>query len=328
MDDLEERIRYGDGVEIDLATGETLSIDASDPAGDIRAVSHAHGDHLFNSDPGSIVSSELTARLAGVRRENVPARTSHPAIELLDAGHVPGSRAVYADDGERTYLYTGDCSIRDRFYLDGFEPRTADVLLIEATYGKPEYVFPPQADSETRIVEWLETTDDRPVVLFGYALGRAQEVQQLAQRAGRSHIYISEAIDALNQPIAEALDVTFDGDVYDRSVDLGPGDALVFPSQVKNLNFVDTLLEETDALTAGFSGWAVDSSFKYANGYDETFVLSDHCDFEELLEVVAAVDPEVVFTLHGATDELAAELTRRGYDARSLKRGQRTLGEF
>ncbi|MEZ3115154.1 mRNA 3'-end processing factor [Halobaculum sp. MBLA0147] len=327
-DDTDTGVTLRDGVEIALSDGTRVVADAATPDGDVAVYSHAHGDHLYDDSPGEAVCSPTTAALAGVRRDDPVAAVSHPRVELVDAGHVAGSRAVVVEDPDgTTYCYTGDVSTRDRLSLDGFEPPDADVLVVEATYGTPEYVFPPQAELERRIVDFLEDTTDRPVLLFGYALGRAQELQLLAERAGRS-VVVSEAIADLSAVIASHHDVSFPGTRYDDLDDLGPGDAAVLPSGVAGSDWVDRLCDRTDALAVGFSGWAVDDSFLYRGGYDETFVLSDHCDFRELCDVVAAVDPERVYTTHGFTDELAAHLTSEGYDARSLVADQHTLADF
>lgn len=328
-------VRHTDGIEIELPDGRIVHADAAAPDGDIDVLSHAHGDHLYDEPPTSMVCSELTAALSGVRRDGAPAPRTHSAVELLDAGHVPGSRAalVSAEDPAHQesvrILYTGDISTRDRFSLDGFEPVPADVLVIEATYGTPEYVFPPQDDLEATIVDWFADTADRPAICMGYSLGRAQEIQQLARRAGRSRLLVSDAIADLNAVIERHLDVEFGAQRYGDAIELQAGDVLVLPAQTNHLAFVDSLRTSTGALKAGFSGWALDSSFTYRGDYDETFVLSDHCDYTELLDVVRAVDPDQVYVQHGAADEFATALTSEtSCRAHSLQRNQTTLGEF
>lgn len=124
------------------------------------------------------------------------------------------------------------------------------------------------------------------------------------------------------------IGVAFDAERSGPETDLEAGDALVLPTGTKDLAFVDAIVEETGALKAGFSGWAIDSAFRYRGDYDATFALSDHCDFSELVEVVERVGPEVVYTHHGFADEFATYLTGLGYESRALKRNQTALGDF
>ena len=322
-------VRYRDGIEVELSTGERVVCDADDPDGDINVVSHAHGDHLYERAPESVVWSDLTRELAAVRRETVPPSATDDRVRLVDAGHVPGARAAVIEDPDgTTYCYTGDLSTREHQYLDGFAaPPDVDVLVIESTYGEPGYTFPPPGEAAGQFQAWARETD-APVVVFAYALGRAQEVELLLAETERT-VHVTDAVAALNEPIADAFGLEFPVQRYDSDGSLGADDALVLPTGTKNLGWVETLVENSGARTAALSGWAVDSSFRFAGGYDATFPLSDHCDFEELLAVVEAVDPEEVYTCHGSTDSLAREVrSRLGYPAQSLKRNQASLGEF
>jgi putative mRNA 3-end processing factor len=325
-------VRLRDGIEFTLADGTRVVCDADRPDGDLNVVSHAHADHFYAEPPETVVCSALTLALATARREDppeaVPARVDDPRVRQVPAGHVPGSRATYVDDGGTTYCYTGDCSIRDRAFLDGFDPEPADVLIVETTYGEPRYRFPPQAELEAEIREALaERAAEEPLVLFGYSLGRAQQLQLLADEADLD-LYATTAIRRVNEVVAARRDVAFPATPYTDEVELEPGTALIAPAQASRSSWIEALVERTSASKLGFSGWAVDSSFRFRGGYDETFVLSDHADFGELLEVVEAVDPDRVYTTHGSVDEFARQLTARGWDARSLKRNQSSLTEF
>lgn len=325
------RVRLGDGIQFDLTTGETVVCDGERSTDGIHVLSHAHGDHLYREAPGAVICSDVTASLARVRREDVPLeRTTHPAVDLFNAGHVPGSTAARITDPDGTrYLYTGDLSTRDRFHLEGFDPVDADVLVIEATYGEPEYALPPQEAVEAEIVDWLDGTDDRPALLFGYVLGRAQELQLLANRSSRDRLFVTQATATINAVVEEHYDVEFGARRYGETTELGAGDVLVLPTQTSRLSFVDALVRDRDAIKAGFSGWAINDRFKYRGDYHVTFPLSDHCDFSELVDVVRAVDPEVVYTQHGFAEELATSLTREdGYEAYPLIRNQRSLSDF
>jgi putative mRNA 3-end processing factor len=320
-------VRYRDGIEIELSDGTRVVCDADEPDGDVTVVSHAHGDHLPRQETKA-VCSPLTAELGTVRGDEPLTRTTHDRVQLLPAGHVAGSRAALVTDPDGTrYCYTGDVCTRSRFYLEGFDPPEADVLIVEATYGEPEYVFPAHHDIAGEIVDWLSDTD-APVLLFGYALGRAQKLQLFAQQAGRDRLFATDGVHRINTAIESHCDVTFASESFDQDVELRAGDALVLPLTSARFDWIDRLCADTGAVKAGFSGWAVDDSFRFRGDYDVTFPLSDHCDFSELCALVDAVAPDRVYTQHGAVDSLAEALTRSGVDATALRKDQTSLEDF
>jgi putative mRNA 3-end processing factor len=320
-------ITYRDGIEIELSDGTRVVCDADDPDGDVNVVTHAHGDHYPDGE-ATAVCSPLTADLATARRDTPLHRTTDDRVELIPAGHVAGSRAALVTDPDGTrYLYTGDVCTRSRFYLDGFEPPDADVLVVEATYGDPAYVFPDHDTVAAEIRSWLASTA-APVLLLGYALGRAQKLQLLADRAGRDRTFTTDAVRRVNEVVETHRDVRFDVRPYEDDTTLADGDAFVVPMTSGRINWISSLAESAGAVTAGFSGWAIEESFKFRGDFDETFPLSDHCDFAELLDLVGAVDPDRVYTQHGSVTTLAEQLTDVGYDATALRRNQLSLGDF
>jgi putative mRNA 3-end processing factor len=342
-------VRNRDGIHIEVAArgatggsttgssdddGRTYVADARSAVGDVNLVSHAHADHAFRTTPETVVCSAETAALVEARTgAQIPEfREGTDHVTLLPAGHVVGSRAALVE-GEKRYLYTGDFSVRDRLYLDGFEPVDADVLVMETTYGDPTYRFPEEQALQGEIHDWLADHPDRPLVLFGYSLGRAQKLQRLAREATERPLLVHESIRTVNDAIESATDLDFPAGTLarrtDGDTDLAGDEILVLPTNLAQSDWVTKLVDRHDALKAGFSGWAVEESFRYRGGYDATFPLTDHCDFDELVEVVQAVDPEVVYTHHGFAAEFADHLaTHHGYDARPLLGEQTRLDQF
>lgn len=325
------RVRLSTGIELDLVDGSTVIFDGNG-AGTVTVLSHAHADHLFSSDR-PVVCSDLTAALGRERSsDSAFVRADGPEwIDLQSAGHIAGSRAALVTDPEtgRRYCYTGDISTRDRFYLEGFRPPDADVLIIETTYGKPDYRLPPTDDVIAAMQDWVADTRDAVAVLFGYSLGRAQKLQLIASMSMPDRLLVAPSIASLNAVIERHRAVTFEADQYERGMALEPGDVLILPTQSNRESLLGSLKTDAPVRTAGVSGWAADPSYRYRGDFDVTFPLSDHCDFDELIEVVTAVDPERVYTHHGFAEEFATYLTREyGYDARPLKRNQAMLGEF
>ncbi|WP_339103074.1 mRNA cleavage and polyadenylation specificity factor-like protein [Haloterrigena salinisoli] len=352
-------VRHRDGIHFERETDPRPSVvaDARSAVGSINVVSHAHADHTFRTTPDTVVCSAETAAIAEARTgTGFEFVESAPGVDLVPAGHVVGSRAALFDleapDGDvRRYCYTGDFSTRDRCYLEGFDPDAidADVLVMETTYGLPKYRFPSQADLEAEITDWIHDNDDRPLFLFGYSLGRAQKLQWIAREATGSsggagasdddgngsndcarEILVSDSIRDVNEAIEAATDgrLAFPGRPYESLRGL-TDEIVILPSNQARADWVEAAVERENALKAGFSGWAVDDSFPYRGNYDVTFPLTDHCDFDELLETVRAIDPEVVYTHHGFDEAFADRLeTEHGYRARPLKRDQTTLEEF
>lgn len=325
-------IRERDGIHFEL--DRHVVADATSAAGDVNVVSHAHSDHAPGRRAGAaaetVVCSPLTAALVEARSGvSLDFAESAPGVELLPSGHVAGSRAALIGDGDGTrYLYTGDVSTRNRAYLSGFEPVDADVLVVEATYGRPDYRFPPQDELDAQVRDWLADTD-RPAVLFGYSLGRAQKLQRLAARATNRRVVVHDAVHEVNETIEAYTDVTFDVVPYADAGSVRADDVVVAPLGARKSGWVADAIDRFDAVTAGFSGWAVKESYRYRVGVDRAFPLTDHCDFDELVALVEAVDPDRVYTHHGFAAAFAGHLSSRcGYDAVALVRGQSRLDEF
>ena len=66
------------------------------------------------------------------------------------------------------------------------------------------------------------------------------------------------------------------------------------------------------------SGWGIDESSKYRYRVDKVFPLSDHADYNQLIDFVGKVNPKTVYTVHGFTNQFAADLRREGITAWSL----------
>ena len=322
------RVRSEGGIIVETPNGAELRFDPRTPGGSHTVLSHAHADHLPR-ESGSVICSPLTARLAEHRRPNCCLRRAeHPTIELLPAGHIAGSRAALVRGDRWSLLYTGDICTRSRDYLEGFEAQSADVLIIETTYGRSEYAFPPIEETVRAAHEWLAAEPTRPAILFGYTLGKAQRILRLITGDLDRRVMTTASIEEVNRLIAAELDVEFDTELYDHDKGLRDDDILVLPSQMIRTAWVERLIETTNARTAGFSGWALDRGYRFQRGVDRGFVLSDHCGFAELASVVRHVDPDILYTCHGFMDAFARAMTREGFETRSLRANQRTFSDF
>jgi len=78
----------------------------------------------------------------------------------------------------QSLLYTGDFKLRKGKSAEPIEWCKSDTLIMETTYGLPRYVFPPTDQVVTQLVKFCAEAieDDATPILFGYSLGKAQEI--------------------------------------------------------------------------------------------------------------------------------------------------------
>src|SRR5206468_5421736 len=149
-------------------------------------VSHAHSDHVAAHREvilSAPTSRLMQARLPGKRLEHVLAfGETRPFgnfdIRLVPAGHIFGSAMACISAGGETLLYSGDFKLRPGLSAECCEPCRADILIMETTFGRPQYRFPPTAEVLRSIIRFCQETldSDETPVLLGYSLGKSQEL--------------------------------------------------------------------------------------------------------------------------------------------------------
>jgi putative mRNA 3-end processing factor len=315
-------IQLNSGLHINL-NEKRISIDCKvDSESDFGFISHAHADHTPSSFSNSAyICSDLTYDLTKKRVSKFSRKNQLGNIELINSGHIPGSSGLLLNFDNRIF-YTGDFSTRDRMHLTGLNTPDCDKLVMESTYGHPRYKFPEQDILEENVTEWFRGMRGEKVVCKGYSLGRAQEIEILARRAGFDNILVNKATKNMNSEISDE-DNSFSTDLYRGNL---PEDTVLITS---NKNHIRDLSGRKNVSTATFTGWVNDGRYNSSATYDRAFTLSDHADFTELISVVEEANPDIVYTIHGYKDRLAKEIrSRLGIEAQSLKEGQMTLGDF
>lgn len=317
-------IRLGNGVE--LLESKKYYFDPADVGHDgVHCLSHAHFDHLPRKVLGDeVVASPLTVKCAQDRLNRRLRHKDCPQVKILDSGHILGSSMFLVEDGEKV-LYTGDLCTRDRLGMQGAKPVKVDTLILESTFGLPRYIFPPREEAERTVRDWVEDnlSRGRSVGMFVYPLGKSQEMLKLF-RDMNPNLYGSSL---QTTQLIEDTGVEFSYRPFDLKSSKDPF-LLICPTGVRRAGFVEKL-RRRGMVTAAISGWAVDSSFKHRMGLDEAFPLSDHSDFNDLLEFAKKCDPTMVLTHHGFERDLAAHIrSDLGIEAYALIKDQRSLLEF
>jgi len=319
------------GIQVEL--GRTRYV--LDPHVHVRAdytfVSHAHIDHMHTPTKSEhVIASSVTSELAKARGYDLgETHESAEGVELFDSGHILGSRAIRIQD---EVYYTGDASGRARAFLGKCKTRQARILVMETTYGSPEYIFPSTAKLVKEVNTLIASAYDRgnPVVLMGYPLGKAQLLSYFF--SSWDPIFFHVNVAEMNQiHISHGVPLKT-GKKFDPAKDLdrlpqGPW-VMVSPMSSGKSNVMAHLKKKYGAILVAFSGWALGSGYRYMLGADYSFPLSDHCDYQELLDLVQAVSPEMVYTTHGFAAEFARDLRKVGFSARPLGAYQSSLTDY
>ena len=294
---------------------------------EINFVSHAHSDHLPNRNGGTILSSNETkeiANLRGFKMENHIEK--HEEYDLIDTGHILGSKGLLVNE----IFYTGDISTRNRGFLKGAKIPKCKTLVTECTFGIPEFVFPSLQEIETQVNNIVSDLYSRgkPVILMGYQLGKSQTISQLFGHW--DPLYYHDSVKKMNDLHRELGINIKDAMGHSEAEKKGLLDKkpwlMIAPMMSNKNSFVKHMKSKYDAITIGFSGWAKSSRFIFGRRCDHSVPLSDHCDFNELVNLVLASEAEKVYTVHGFVEEFSTHLRRLGIDAQPLK--EESLDDF
>ncbi len=280
-------------------------------------VSHAHADHIARHELAlcTAATAKLYQHRLGLRRTtDLPHRQPVPfgsfTLTTYPAGHCLGSAMLLADDGEKRLLFTGDFKLGPSATCEEAELPRADILVMECTFGKPKYRIPPREDVIAELIERVRTVlgAGRTPVIHAYALGKSQEVTKILTLAGipvQQHpdIYaVSQVYQACGMDL---------GNVSEFRGKLKPDHAVVtLPRGMKNF-CISGIKHPVSFLV---SGWAMDAGAKYRYGVDYALPLSDHADFDQLLETAERVGATEIYCTHGPA-EFVGHLQAAGFNA-------------
>ena len=287
-------------------------------------VSHAHIDHLHRKSSdcmvGKILASKATSLIANARGYAINnVHEECDGFQLIDTGHILGSKGLLMD---LDLYYTGDISIRERAFMKPAALPKVHTLIIESTFGNPKYIFPSIDDVIHKTNKIISEMYDKgiPVILMGYPLGKAQLLTEFFGHW--DPVYIHDAIHKMNfvyKELGIPLKSAVKFSTAERQGLLAKKPwVMISPLTHGRSDFITNMKEKYDAITIGFSGWAIDTRHKFMMGLDHMMPFSDHCDYRELVDVVKKCNPKKIITFHGFSVDFAKVLRRLGFDAESI----------
>ncbi len=327
--------KHGTGIVLEYGKVK-LALDTGVP-GATTLLSHSHTDHIGRLDRADqVIGTKGTFDTYSARGGKLPANRivveyqqmtflEGVNITAINAGHVLGSTMflIEFEAGLRA-LFTGDFNVVDSIVHERAHPVKADVLITEATYGSPSWIFPSRIETHENIVKAAANSLAEGVnpLFNAYSLGKAQEVIALLQDRGISVVSGNRSIDEVCK-------------VYNRhgfdlkqipitSKDLGNlierGCAIVTSSPRHTEGHIRRMHGNMESRAImgrmrlySLSGWTL-GKFRQRG-----FPLSAHSDYLGLLEFAKDVDPKVVYCFTENAREFSGHLAEAGLNAVPLE---------
>lgn len=293
-------------------------------------ITHGHADH---ARPGNarVMATKATLDIMDVRYGEGFAKSKQDIafgeivslngveVSFHPAGHVLGSAQIAVEHKGMRIVASGDYKRRDDPTCETFEPVPCDVFITEATFGLPVFRHPDDRAEIAKLLTSVRQFPERSHLVGAYALGKAQRVIKLIREAGyNAPIYIHGSLKKLC-------------DLYEHhGVDLGP----LEPATVENGKkgdfagaiivgppsaFADKWARRfPDPIAAFASGWMRIRQRAKQRGVELPIILSDHADWDELIQTIEDVAPSEVWVTHGREEALVRWCELKGLKARPL----------
>ncbi len=309
-----------------ILLGKCVACDSFDDARPLRVVTHAHYDHLTGLQQSlrkckAVIMTAATKDLLEAMRghwspmSNIktlayeePLIYEDEKLTLYFADHILGTAQVLVEDTEGArILYTSD------FRLQNTPIISADVLVMEATYGNPMQVRPFEKIVENALVSLVERClKQGPVYIFGYH-GKLQEVMQILRNARvKSPFVVPEKVFRISE-ICEKHGMNLGrylrfSEEEAQSM-LKKKDSFVAFYHMNSRRYIGK-----DTFRVFVSGWEFSSPRRQIGDNEHIIALSDHSDFKGLLRYVEESKPKLVITDNyrvGAAKTLARQIEKR-----------------
>jgi len=308
------KVTWNSGVQIEHGDVKVIfDSKRNSVSGSAFFITHGHFDHsaAFKMKQTQKYSSKETLDIVlsfDIQIENCSPITAGKKIRIDDveviphnSGHVLGSFEYEIRTSEGTVLFTGDFNTEATKTMKPAEPVQCDVLVLEATFGSPSFVFPSVEEVGMEMIRWARRImkSGRIPTFQTDPLGNAQEIISIFNEievpvvthwkvTRMSKIYESygHKLEYFDAKTSEAEEIKRQGDfIY------------ITP---KNLKVSNSSFET--ALVSGWALWMKRTSFP----------LSDHADFPRLVKFVEECEPRIVLTCHGGRfDEILANYIER-----------------
>lgn len=292
-------------------------------------ITHAHSDHARWGSEAYLTTTEgetvLRTRLGEeavikMLGYETPLQIGSARVSFHPAGHILGSAQVAVTVAGETWVVSGDYKTEPDATCTPFQPVPCHTFITESTFGLPIYSWQPQAVLMGQINDWWRACQaaGKTAVIYGYALGKAQRILAGVD-ASIGPIYTHGAVHNLNLAYA-AAGIQLPHSEYLEEArpakELLRRALVVAPPNAASTPWLRKLMPYSEAFA---SGWMQIRGARRRRALDRGFVLSDHADWQGLLQTIKATGCSRVLATHGYTSPMVAYLREQGYQADVLE---------
>jgi putative mRNA 3-end processing factor len=332
--------RYGKYIRID---GIIIAIDHWNPKADLIYISHAHMDHIPNFSKRileklksgelkkSFLCSHVTKRIAEMRTrnkftfpescwllgKNLSAKNKIDyngiKLELIENGHTYGSTSLLIKGSEKI-LYTSDFTAEDKVFnndstpLKRLEPIDCEILIMECTYGSPQYVFPSFTEIKRDLNDYIKINLENkiPTIILAYAFGKSQILLNLLDE---SYTVIIERTISKHLRVLEELGIKFKDWVpygnFNKNQLKKKSDYVLINPPFSMFKEPYKSLVSAGARVVYATGKGLNTTSKEKFPVDKYLLYSDHCSFNQLYKFIIKCSPRKVYLEHGKINEFS-----------------------
>ncbi len=239
-------------------------------------------------------------------------------VSFHPAGHILGSAQIRLEYKGKIVVVSGDYKVQDDGLCTPFEPVKCHEFVSESTFGLPIYNWLPVLDLNRQLQDWVQQNqaNGKTSVFIGYSLGKAQRIMKALEGMGRLHVHYSigklnEAYESVGIDLPDYRTIDFREDV--RYLDKG---IVIVPPALADSNVIRKI---PNRVTAICSGWMQVRGARRWRSADAGFAISDHADWNGLLEAIKATGAEKVYVTHGQISVFTRYLNEIGIAAEEVK---------
>jgi putative mRNA 3-end processing factor len=239
------------------------------------------------------------------------------SVTLAPAGHILGSAQVVLEWQGSRVVVSGDYKRRRDPTCPPFEPAKCDVFITEATFALPVFRHPDDKEEVAKLLHSMTIFPERTHLVGVYALGKCQRLIRLLREAGYDQpIYLHGALVQLCQLYRDhGLDLGDLRPATEAPPGMFAGVLVLAPPSSLGDRWSRRM---ADPVLSFASGWMRVKQRAKQRGVELPLVISDHADWDELVQTLEDVGAPEVWVTHGREDALVHHATGRGIRARAL----------